>query len=137
VLLKADSAEYEYNLQYGDIAKIWRGGCIIQARFLDDIRRAFADNPDLDNLLMDAEFGNAVQARQGALREVVSYAVKNGIPAPAFASALAYYDGYRTARLPANVTQAQRDYFGAHTYRRLDREGTFHTKWVDMDIPPA
>jgi 6-phosphogluconate dehydrogenase len=135
-LLKTASAEYEYNLDYGDIAKIWRGGCIIQARFLDDIRRAFADNPDLDNLLMDGEFGSAVEDRQSALREVVGFAVQNGIPAPALASALAYYDGYRSARLPANVTQAQRDYFGAHTYRRLDKAGSFHTEWVDMDVPP-
>ncbi len=136
-LLKTASTEYDYNLDYGGIAKIWRGGCIIQARVLDDIRRAFADNPDLPNLLMDAKFGKAVEARQGAMREVVCFAVINGIPAPAIASALAYYDGYRSARLPANVTQAQRDYFGAHTYRRLDKEGTFHTKWVDMDVPPA
>jgi 6-phosphogluconate dehydrogenase len=136
-LLKAASAEYNYNLDYGDIAKIWRGGCIIQARFLNDIRRAFADNPDLENLLMDAEFGQAVEQRQDALRKVVVYAIQNGIPIPALASALAYYDGYRSARLPANVTQAQRDYFGAHTYRRLDKEGSFHTQWVDMDIPPA
>jgi 6-phosphogluconate dehydrogenase len=135
-LLKAASAEYDYNLDFGDIARIWRGGCVIQARFLDDIRRAFADNPDLDNLLMDAEFGNAVQARQEALRQVVSYAVQNGIPAPALASSLAYYDGYRSARLPANLTQAQRDYFGAHTYRRLDKPGSFHTEWVDMQSPP-
>ena len=120
----------------GDIAKIWRGGCIIQARFLNDIRRAFADNPDLPNLLMDAEFGKAVESRQKAMREVVRFAVKNGIPVPAIASALAYYDGYRSARLPANVTQAQRDYFGAHTYRRMDKEGSFHTEWVDMDVPP-
>ena len=136
-LLKTASAEYEYNLDYGDIAKIWRGGCIIQARFLDDIRKAFADNPDLDNLLMDGEFGSAVEDRQSALREVVGFAVQNGIPAPALASALAYYDGYRSARLPANVTQAQRDYFGAHTYRRLDKAGSFHTKWVDMDVAPV
>jgi 6-phosphogluconate dehydrogenase len=135
-LLKAASEEYAYNLDYGDIARIWRGGCVIQARFLDDIRRAFADNPDLPNLLMDAEFGKAVEARQGALREVVCYAAQNGIPTPALASALAYYDGYRSARLPANVTQAQRDYFGAHTYRRLDKVGTFHTVWVDMNIAP-
>lgn len=136
-LLQAASAEYAYDLDYGDIAKIWRGGCIIQAGFLDDIRRAFADNPNLSNLLMDAEFGKAVESRQKAMRKVVRFAVKNGIPAPAIASALAYYDGYHSARLPANVTQAQRDYFGAHTYRRVDREGSFHTEWVDMDVPPA
>lgn len=135
-LLQAASEEYNYDLNFGDIARIWRGGCIIQARFLDDIRRAFAENPALSNLLMDPEFGKAVESRQEALREVVGYAIKNGIPVPALASALAYYDGYRSARLPANVTQAQRDYFGAHTYRRLDKEGSFHTIWVDINIPP-
>ncbi len=136
-LLQAASAEYHYDLDFGAIAKIWRGGCIIQARFLNDIRRAFVDNPDLPNLLMDSEFGKAVESRQKAMRKVVRYAVKNGIPVPAIASALAYFDGYRSARLPANVTQAQRDYFGAHTYRRIDKAGSFHTEWVDMDVPPA
>jgi 6-phosphogluconate dehydrogenase len=135
-LLRIASAEYGYDLDYGDIAKIWRGGCIIRAAFLEDIREAFARQPDLTNLLMDPSFGQAVEDRQEAMRAVVTYAVANGIPVPALASALAYFDAYRTARLPANLIQAQRDYFGAHTYRRLDREGSFHTEWVDMDQPP-
>ena len=128
-LLRAASQEYDYNLSYGEIARIWRGGCIIRAAFLDGIRAAFERNPDLPNLLMDSEFGQAVQQRQGALRRVVQTAVSNGVPCLAFSSALAYFDAYRTARLPANLTQAQRDYFGAHTYRRLDKEGSFHTEW--------
>ena len=130
-LLRAASQEYDYNLNYGEIARIWRGGCIIRAAFLDDIRAAFARNPDLSNLLMDTEFGQAVQSRQAALRRVIQTTVTNGVPCLAFSSALAYFDAYRTARLPANLTQAQRDYFGAHTYRRIDREGVFHTEWQD------
>jgi 6-phosphogluconate dehydrogenase len=128
-LLRAASQEYDYNLNYGELARIWRGGCIIRAAFLNDIRAAFERNPDLSNLLMDAEFGRAVQQRQGALRRVIQTAVMNGVPCLAFSSALAYFDAYRTARLPANLTQAQRDYFGAHTYRRVDKEGVFHTEW--------
>jgi len=128
-LLGAASQEYDYNLNYGEIARIWRGGCIIRAAFLDDIRAAFERNRDLSNLLMDAEFGQAVQSRQAALRRVIQTAVANGVPCLAFSSALAYFDAYRTARLPANLTQAQRDYFGAHTYRRIDKEGVFHTEW--------
>jgi 6-phosphogluconate dehydrogenase len=130
-LLQAASEEYDYNLSYGEIARIWRGGCIIRAAFLNDIRAAFERDPELSNLLMDAEFGQAVQQRQGAMRRVIQTAVANGVPCLAFSSALAYFDAYRTARLPANLTQAQRDYFGAHTYRRIDREGSFHTEWQD------
>lgn len=128
-LLRAASAEYGYALNYGEIAKIWRGGCIIRAAFLNEIHATYTRTPELTNLLRDADLGAAVEARQAALRQVVQQAAALGIPAPAFSSALAYYDGYRTARLPANLTQAQRDYFGAHTYRRLDREGVFHTEW--------
>jgi 6-phosphogluconate dehydrogenase len=135
-LMKAASEEYDYQLNLGEIAKIWRGGCIIRAKFLNDIKAAFDRKPDLSNLLMDAEFGKAVEARQGALRKVVGWAAASGIPAPAFSSALAYFDAYRSARLPANLTQAQRDYFGAHTYRRVDKEGSFHTEWVSMDVGP-
>ncbi len=123
------SKEYGYNLNYGEIAKIWRGGCIIRARFLNDIRAAFSRNPDLPNLMVDPEFATALNTRQAALRKVVALAAESGIPALAFSSALAYYDAYRSARLPANLTQAQRDYFGAHTYRRIDKEGVFHTEW--------
>ncbi|HAE60265.1 MAG TPA: phosphogluconate dehydrogenase (NADP(+)-dependent, decarboxylating) [Anaerolineae bacterium] len=128
-LLRMASKEYDYNLNYGEIAKIWRGGCIIRARFLNDIRAAFARTPDLANLMVDVEFAKMMNTRQASLRKVVALAAESGIPALAFSSALAYYDAYRSARLPANLTQAQRDYFGAHTYRRVDREGSFHTEW--------
>jgi len=129
-LMRLASKEYGYNLNYGEIARIWRGGCIIRARFLNDIRQAYMRNIDLSNLMVDPEFAKAMNSRQAALRKVVALAAENGIPTLAFSSALAYYDAYRSARLPANLTQAQRDYFGAHTYRRLDREGTFHTEWT-------
>jgi len=132
-LLKAASEEYEYDLNYGEIAKLWRGGCIIRAQFLNDITKAYQTDPDLTNLLLDPYFKEAVLSRQGALRRVITTAVGLGIPCLAFSSALAYFDAYRTARLPANLTQAQRDYFGAHTYRRLDKEGSFHTEWLDQE----
>jgi len=132
-LMRLASQEYGYNLNYGEIAKIWRGGCIIRARFLNDIRQAFVRDPDLPNLMIDPEFAGAMNAQQAALRKVVALAAENGIPALAFSSALAYFDAYRSARLPANLTQAQRDYFGAHTYRRVDREGSFHTQWIDEE----
>ena len=128
-LLKAASQEYGYDLPYGEIARIWRGGCIIRAQFLDDIRAAFEPAPDLPNLLVDSYFKEAVESRQQALRTVVCTAVQAGIPCLATGASLAYFDAYRSARLPANLTQAQRDYFGAHTYRRLDKEGIFHTDW--------
>jgi len=129
-LMHLADAEYDYQLNYAEIARIWRGGCIIRARFLNDIRQAFERTPDLANLMMDSEFAQAMNDRQDSLRKVVALAAENGIPALAFSSALAYFDAYRSARLPANLTQAQRDYFGAHTYRRIDREGTFHTEWT-------
>ena len=130
-LLRKASQTYEYNLNYGEIARIWRGGCIIRARFLDDIRRAFADEPDLPNLLLAPFFRDALAQRHGALRRVVQTAAAMGIPTPAMSASLAYYDSYRSARLPANLIQAQRDYFGAHTYKRIDIEGTFHTEWEE------
>ena len=129
-LLKAASEEYGYDLPLGDIAKLWRGGCIIRARFLNDITVAFERNPKLTNLLLDPYFKKAFLSRQDALRRVVRTAVGLGIPCLAMSASLAYFDAYRTARLPANLTQAQRDYFGAHTYRRVDKEGSFHTEWV-------
>ena len=129
-LLRAASQEYGYDLPYGDIARIWRGGCIIRAQFLDDIRAAFERNPNLSNLLLDPYFKEAVESRQQALRTVVRTAVQAGIPCLATSASLAYFDAYRSPRLPANLTQAQRDYFGAHTYRRLDKEGVFHTEWL-------
>jgi 6-phosphogluconate dehydrogenase len=128
-LMRLASEEYGYRLNFGEIARIWRGGCIIRARFLNDIRSAFGRNPDLPNLMVDPEFAGALNARQAALRKVIALAAGHGIPALAFSSALGYYDAYRSARLPANLTQAQRDYFGAHTYRRVDRQGVFHTEW--------
>ncbi len=129
-LLRAASQEYDYDLDLAAIARIWRGGCIIRARLLDDIRAAFERDPDLPNLLVDPTVGKVVQERQGALRQLVQWAAARGIPAPASSASLAYYDAYRTGRLPANLIQAQRDYFGAHTYRRVDKEGVFHTEWI-------
>jgi 6-phosphogluconate dehydrogenase len=128
-MLRLASREYQYDLNYAEIARIWRGGCIIRARFLNDIRDAFTRNKGLSNLMVDPEFTIKMNQGQAALRTVVSMAAESGIPALAFSSALAYYDAYRSERLPANLTQAQRDYFGAHTYRRVDKEGSFHTEW--------
>ena len=128
-LMKLASEEYGYNLNYGEIAKIWRGGCIIRARFLNNIRDAFMRNPDLPNLMVDPEFSKVMNEKQSSLRKVVALAAASGIPAMAFSSALAYFDAYRSECLPANLTQAQRDYFGAHTYRHVHREGSFHTEW--------
>jgi 6-phosphogluconate dehydrogenase len=129
-LMRLASQEYGYDLKGAEIARLWRGGCIIRARFLNDIAQAFERNPGLPNLLVDPYFAEAMNARQHALRRVVVLAAEKGIPALAFSTALAYFDAYRSARLPANLTQAQRDYFGAHTYRRVDREGVFHTQWT-------
>ena len=128
-LLRAASREYGYNLQNGEIAAIWRGGCIIRAQFLNRIREAYRRTPDLPNLLLDEGFKVDVATRQNALRYVVTTAAQLGVPCLALASALSYFDAYRTARLPANLTQAQRDYFGAHTFRRVDKEGVFHAEW--------
>jgi len=127
--MRAASEEYDWNLQYGNIAMIFRGGCIIRAQFLQRIKDAYDRDPALRNLLLDPYFKDVVENYQDAWRQVVSTAVASGIPVPGFASALAYYDSYRTERLPANLLQAQRDYFGAHTFQRVDREGTFHYQW--------
>ncbi|MEA3346291.1 MAG: NADP-dependent phosphogluconate dehydrogenase, partial [Chloroflexota bacterium] len=129
-LLRSASHEYGYNLDLAAIARIWRGGCIIRAGFLDYVSAAFERDPELPNLLLDPYFEEAVEGGQGALRRVVQTAVEIGIPCPAFSASLAYYDAHRSERLPANLIQAQRDYFGAHTYQRVDREGTFHTEWI-------
>jgi len=128
-LMSLASKDYGFDLNLGEIARIWRGGCIIRARFLNDIRAAFANHPALANLMMDRGFAQIMNRRQASLRRIVGLATESGIPVLAFGSALAYYDAYRSKRLPANLTQAQRDYFGAHTYRRIDRSGSFHTKW--------
>ncbi len=129
-LLRSASDEYGYDLDLKECARIWRGGCIIRARFLNLITDAFKRNPKLPNLLVDDFFKGEVQSRQDAWRFVVKTAVENGIPALAMSSSLAYYDAYRSERLPANLIQAQRDYFGAHTYERVDKEGWFHTEWM-------
>lgn len=126
--MKAASEEYNWDLKYGEIAMIFRGGCIIRAAFLQKIKDAYDREPELDNLLLDSYFKNIAESYQGALRQVISLAVAQGVPVPSFSSALAYYDSYRTAVLPANLIQAQRDYFGAHTYERTDKEGIFHTE---------
>jgi 6-phosphogluconate dehydrogenase len=127
--LAAQSDERGWDLDLGAVATIWRDGCIIRARFLDRIRDAYGEHPDTQSLLFAPFFTQAVADGQAAWRRVVAAAVAHGIPTPVLSSLLAYYDGFRTARLPAWLTQAQRDYFGAHTYRRLDREGSFHTDW--------
>ncbi|MEQ2526090.1 NADP-dependent phosphogluconate dehydrogenase [Robertmurraya yapensis] len=129
--MRAASDEYGWDLQYGDIAMIFRGGCIIRAQFLQKIKDAYDRDAGLKNLLLDPYFKDIVENYQTALREIIGTAVQNGIPVPCFASALAYYDSYRTETLPANLLQAQRDYFGAHTYQRVDKEGTFHTEWLE------
>jgi 6-phosphogluconate dehydrogenase len=128
-MLRLASDEYHYDLQPGTIAKIWRAGCIIRASLLGDIMKAFQRNPRLVNLLIDEAFRTAVESRQESWRYAVQTAIGLGIPVLALSASLAYFDAYRCERLPANLTQAQRDYFGAHTYRRTDREGTFHTEW--------
>jgi 6-phosphogluconate dehydrogenase len=128
-LLSQASKEYGYDIHPGEVAKIWRAGCIIRASLLSDVRAAFDRNAGLVNLMMDSAFSDALNGRQQAWRRVVQAAVGIGVPVPAIGASLAYYDAYRSARLPANVTQAQRDLFGAHTYRRVDRDGVFHTDW--------
>jgi 6-phosphogluconate dehydrogenase len=132
MLMQAAAQEYGWNLNYGGIALMWRGGCIIRSVFLGDIKKAFERDPALDNLLLDPFFRDEVSAAQPAWRRVVSQAVQLGVPVPAMSSALAFYDGYRHARLPQNLLQAQRDYFGAHTYERVDRPRGefFHTDWT-------
>lgn len=130
-LMRAASIEYKYDLHPGDIAKIWRSGCIIRATLLQEITAAYSRDPELTNLLLDNSFREAVESRQEAWRVVVQAAIAMGIPVLAMSSSLAYFDAYRSERLPANLTQAQRDYFGAHTYRRIDKSGVFHTVWTD------
>jgi len=130
-LLRAASREYGYNLRLAELARIWRGGCIIRARLLGRIREAFTRDPDLPNLLLDAEFKDAVESRQESWRRVIQTAVEMGIPCAAMSVSLAYFDAYRSERLPANLLQAQRDYFGAHTYKRIDKPGVFHTEWLE------
>ncbi|HIK27307.1 MAG: NADP-dependent phosphogluconate dehydrogenase [Oscillatoriaceae bacterium SKW80] len=128
-LLSTASKTFGYNLNLSEIARIWKGGCIIRAGFLNKIKQAFNQNPNLSNLLLTPEFKQTILERQQAWREVVAVSAKLGIPVPAFSASLDYFDSYRRARLPQNLTQAQRDYFGAHTYERIDKPGVFHTEW--------
>jgi len=131
-LMRACSDSFNWDLNFGSIAMLWRGGCIIRSTFLSNIKEAFDKNPDLENLMLDSFFRDALAAAQDGWRRVCAEAIMNGVAIPAFASAMTYYDGYRTARLPANMLQAQRDYFGAHTYERIDkpRGEMFHTNWT-------
>jgi 6-phosphogluconate dehydrogenase len=136
VQLQAAAKVHDWPLDYGACAMLWRGGCIIRAQFLDRIKQAFDKHPQLENLLLHKYFTSAVRKAQNSWRTVVITATKLGIPVPAFSTALAYYDGYRSERLPANLLQAQRDYFGAHQYQRLDKPGNFHTDWLRDRRPP-
>ena len=138
VQMQAAAKEHDWPLKFGPIAMLWRGGCIIRAVFLERIKEAFDADADLENLLLAPYFKDVVENAQSAWRKVVTTAIELGIPVPAFASALSYYDGYRSERLPANLLQAQRDYFGAHTYHRVDKpgEGPFHTEWIDLRKKP-
>jgi 6-phosphogluconate dehydrogenase len=132
MLMQAAASEYNWQLNLSGIAGMWRGGCIIRSRFLGDIQKAYITKPDLVNLLLDPFFTAAVSTNQTYLRKLVADAVLAGIPTPALSSALAFYDGYRSKRLPANLIQAQRDYFGAHTYEKIgeSRGEFFHTNWT-------
>ena len=132
MLMSAAALEYGWDLNYGGIALMWRGGCIIRSAFLGKIKAAYDREPQLKNLLLDEYFKAEINKTQAAWRRVITLAVENGVPVPAMSSALAFFDGYRSARLPANLLQAQRDYFGAHTYERVDkpRDEFFHTNWT-------
>ncbi|MDW3022530.1 NADP-dependent phosphogluconate dehydrogenase [Ligilactobacillus salivarius] len=127
--LRVASENYDWNLNYGDMAKIWREGCIIRAQFLQKITNAYEKNPELKNLMLDGYFKKIVEEYQNDVRDIAALAIKAGVACPGFSSAITYYDQYRSAHLPANIIQAQRDYFGAHTYERTDREGIYHYEW--------
>ncbi|MDQ8566614.1 NADP-dependent phosphogluconate dehydrogenase [Enterococcus faecium] len=127
--LRVASKEFDWDLPFGEIAKIWRAGCIIRARFLQKITDVYDKNPEIENLLLDDYFVEITKKYQQSVRDVVALAVQAGVPVPTFSSAIAYFDSYRAERLPANIIQAQRDYFGAHTYERVDKEGIFHYSW--------
>ena len=134
--MRVASEENDWDLNYGEIAKIWRAGCIIRAQFLQNITDAYEKNADLQNLLLDDYFVEITKQYQGAVREVVATAVVAGVPVPTFSSAVAYFDSYRSAVLPANIIQAQRDYFGAHTYERTDKAGSYHFEWdKEVEVP--
>ncbi|PYK38243.1 MAG: phosphogluconate dehydrogenase (NADP(+)-dependent, decarboxylating) [Verrucomicrobia bacterium] len=135
-LLSAASAQYKWNLNFGDIATIWRGGCIIRAKFLNCIVEAYERDAALHNLLLDRYFTGIIEKTQDNWRVAVAAAVEHGVAVPAFSASLAYFDSYRQARLPSNLLQAQRDFFGAHTYERVDKPGVFHTEWIESDHKP-
>jgi len=128
--IQAGAGEYGWSIDLGQVAKIWRGGCIIRAKFLNEITAAYEREPGLVTLLTDPSFTEAIGGAQDSWRRVVASSAQLGIPTPGFSSALSYYDGIRAERLPAALVQGQRDFFGAHTYRRTDKEGTFHTAWA-------
>jgi len=132
-LLGAASKQYNWNLNFGDIATIWRGGCIIRAKFLNCIVDAYKRDPALHNLLLDSYFTDIIRNTQDNWRIAVSTGIEHGVATPAFSASLAYFDSYRSERLPSNLLQAQRDFFGAHTYERVDRPGVFHTEWIESD----
>jgi 6-phosphogluconate dehydrogenase len=136
-LLGAASHQYNWNLNFGDIATIWRGGCIIRAKFLNRIVEAYGRDPGLHNLLLDSYFTGIIRDTQENWRVAVANAVHYGVAVPAFGASLAYFDSYRSARLPSNLLQAQRDFFGAHTYERVDKPGVFHTEWIESDHKPV
>jgi 6-phosphogluconate dehydrogenase len=136
-LLRSGSSEYKWNLNLSDIATIWRGGCIIRAKFLNRIVEAYQRDAALHNLLLDRYFTRIIKKAQRKWRVAVSTAIKHGVAVPAFSASLAYFDSYRSARLPANLLQAQRDFFGAHTYERSDKPGVFHTEWIESDQKPV
>lgn len=136
-LLGAASKEFTWNLNFGDIATIWRGGCIIRAKFLDRIKQAYKRDPALHNLLLDRYFTRIIKKAQRNWRVAVSAAIKQGVAVPAFSASLAYFDSYRQERLPSNLLQAQRDFFGAHTYERIDKPGIFHTEWIESETHPV
>src|SRR5204862_265976 len=136
-LLGAASAGSHWDLNFGDIATIWRGGCIIRAKFLNRIKEAYERDPKLHNLLLDQYFTGILERTQDNWRVAVATAVTHGVAVPAFSASLGYFDSYRSARLPANLLQAQRDFFGAHTYERVDKPGVFHTEWIESDHKPV
>jgi 6-phosphogluconate dehydrogenase len=136
-LLGAASHQYNWDLNFGDIATIWRGGCIIRAKFLNRIVEAYKRDPALHNLMLDSYFRDIIADTQDNWRVAVSSAVEHGVAVPAFSASLAYFDSYRSARLPSNLLQAQRDFFGAHTYERTDKPGVFHTEWIESDKTPT
>lgn len=130
-IIKAASDKYNWDVNLTECARLWKGGCIIRAKLLDDIQAALARDENLPNLMVDVEFAAALNARHMAWRRIVTLCIASGLPCPALSGSLSYFDAYRTASLPANLTQAQRDFFGGHTYQRTDREGNFHCAWTD------